>query len=1443
MSQLKNMDEVLAEELKIIQDRRVYLKFGQLPDKPPTIAPDDARRRASEMGLTGLAFSGGGIRSATFALGVLQGLARLNLLSRFDYLSTVSGGGYIGAWLAAWVKREGSLANVERQLKPKRSEQAKAKRDQLGEERKFVPFSNKDQPFAPPYYTSGKIVDQEPEPIHHIRSYSNYLAPKPGLASADTWALLAIYLRNFAINAMTILPATAMLVIAVRLIVNYFTLTATAQGSEDTSRTFWISVIGAVGMVFASVISILKGLREVTKSRDNTGSEYRSKLGPRVGVVLPLFLAAICFTWVISIGWTKIFDAITSINCYLKISRLISLLTGSNQKTHPTVVAFELAGATGVLVGFLPLLFNLKSIMQIRRAEGEAKQWSRWNRAVSALRIALVPFLAGFNGGMFFYLIALGSVKLVGNHPCAIATFGPPLFIVAVVVAAISYVWLLGPCLKEDEREWWASVTGLLIQYAIAWLSLFSILLYGVPGVIYLLDNSQLLAGAFSAVWLAISQGGAMNSLRERSGISTGSGVKGLARKILIAIAPPIFLVGLLLIVSAIVGLLVNPLPHQVGGMRPEAQYLQAIQTTESRPLWFCLGGSSTALVIALCLVDVNMFSLNAMYANRLVRCYLGASRKKEAWKNFKDGKGSSSVKGGAPTGVDSLKERTRSENSVTGFDLNDDIPLYDLHFARKEKENEPRKVDYEGPFPLINTALNLVAGEELALQDRKADSFVLSPLYCGSRSTGYRELPNPKADPDPTLSLGLAAAISGAAVDPNMGSVNSLPQTMLMTVFNARLGRWLPNPAQVQAQEEASLLTRLRAKILGWLSKSAAQRNESWRAAGPSPGKLLFDEFFGWTRDDSKYVHLSDGGHFENLGVYELVRRRCRFIVACDAGQDGGFLFEDLAGLIRKCRTDFGVRIEIDVTPIKPDPAKRESRWHCAVGSIHYEDVDPKDAPGILVYIKASITGDETPDVQNYATVNPAFPHESTADQFFDESQFESYRALGFHIASEVFFSAQEDSGRPSKPLWDSDADVDELRNYLKDLKNAAFQFNFFTPRNNQYIEFNNFCKSLCYISNNNLKSIDDLMSSTLLESCSVMEDFLSKNQSQIPTFSPANHDPFRKIAEWYWNWENRTLFSDVRRRWFPPPPDMELHYKGAIESFSKLHATLRSDPKLRHLSLELYPELEAESGWRPSTGIDRDSQKIAELHAVNEILMAMEQAWLGVKLEGYPEHPLNRGYLNVFRRCAASPTLNRHWPTVRGSFNQEFVLFCERELKLASTSPSVESYNANRLSSLDLRSIQLMQADFAREWPKERPQLDQYLDPPWQAWLIRNGRTKGENGAETNAQVVGVIALNMSKQNDAELFVWIRSPYRNIGIGRQCLAKVYSEWPPTLDLRTIRVRYPDVNPTSLSDQSRRNLWMSFFQHYDFTENEIASAQEQDLILERPCHQEGKDA
>jgi len=341
--------------------------------------------------------------------------------------------------------------------------------------------------------------------------------------------------------------------------------------------------------------------------------------------------------------------------------------------------------------------------------------------------------------------------------------------------------------------------------------------------------------------------------------------------------------------------------------------------------------------------VDVNLFSIYHFYRQRLTRCYLGATR-----------------------------NEARTPHPFTGFDPQDDLALD--AFCRVENG----KTVCQRPYPILNTALNLVHGKQLAWQERRAAAFAFSPLYCGydlvlpdetgARISCYR----PSAEYMEGALLGSAIAISGAAASPNMGYHSSPALTFLMTVFNVRLGHWSGNPGHPH----------------------------TWRRQSPyAGGKYLLKELLGLTDEESPYVYLSDGGHFENLGIYELVRRQCAHIVAIDAGADSLNTFDDLGNAIRKCYADFGVVIDIRVDELKRK-ADGQVDGYCAVGTIHYREGEP----GTLIYIKPGLSGQEQADLLNYARTHGAFPHQPTADQWFDESQFESYRKLGHCIGKLVF-------------------------------------------------------------------------------------------------------------------------------------------------------------------------------------------------------------------------------------------------------------------------------------------------------------------------------------------------------------------------------------------------------------------------------------------------------
>ena len=287
----------------------------------------------------------------------------------------------------------------------------------------------------------------------------------------------------------------------------------------------------------------------------------------------------------------------------------------------------------------------------------------------------------------------------------------------------------------------------------------------------------------------------------------------------------------------------------------------------------------------------------------------------------------------------------------------NESLTLANLHAPRNG-----------APYHLINATLNVPATRDRYLMGRKADFFLFSKFYCGADTTGYRR--TDRYDGGETR-LATALAISGAAASPVMGTPSSPFLAFIFTLLNIRLNRWMINP-RVAAMPKALLL---------------------WPY-------YFVKELFGQSRESDWLLNLSDGGHHENLGVYSLVRRGCRYIVASDAGADPASAMEDLANLMRKLRVDFGIDVEMDLTGLRCDPLTRDARLHYAVGRIKY----PGESDGILLYIKASLTGAEPEDLLTYRRQCFDFPHQATSDQFFDEAQFESYRKLGDLIGGDLF-------------------------------------------------------------------------------------------------------------------------------------------------------------------------------------------------------------------------------------------------------------------------------------------------------------------------------------------------------------------------------------------------------------------------------------------------------
>src|SRR5690606_17310133 len=426
---------------------------------------------------------------------------------------------------------------------------------------------------------------------------------------------------------------------------------------------------------------------------------------------------------------------------------------------------------------------------------------------------------------------------------------GPLLVAAAWLLTAIVHLGLAGPAMSDLQREIWARVGGKTCALVAVGMTVsLGLTIYG-PWLLGqgAAQGRQALSAAGWAgalAWLATTGVGLLAAYGTRA---ASSGTKrSRLPELLARLAPWVFVFGLLVALSLAGHVLLRvagpALERLAGGAPPAppppggdalADYLATLHwavgaypnalpllVVAALALWLLLGWA----------VNLNEFSLNAFYRNRLVRCYLGASNP------------------------------ARNPEPTTNFDLNDDLLLADLVEVQRTAEGT------RPLYPLIGTALNLVAAKQLDWQDRKAASFCLSPGWCGYLPPDSRPGDPPIGDVAAatagtagaagsaahapgrhrdsiaaSLTLGGAIAISGAAVNPNMGYHSSPAVTFLLTLFDARLGWWLPNPRHPE---------RPRADD------------------APFFGRWLLAELLGRTHGGGKFVHLSDGGHFENLGL-----------------------------------------------------------------------------------------------------------------------------------------------------------------------------------------------------------------------------------------------------------------------------------------------------------------------------------------------------------------------------------------------------------------------------------------------------------------------------------------------------------------------------------------------------------------------------------------------
>jgi choline dehydrogenase-like flavoprotein len=841
---------------------------------PPEI---DADTWAEDV--TGLGLSGGGIRSATFNLGILQALARGRCLRRLDFLSTVSGGGYIGSFLGRFYDRLRVDPLLGAGSRPAQPSPSRVEQD---------------------------LIDPQSPEIDWLRRQSNYIAPMgPGDARLDA----AAFLRNF---------LTVHLVVGLLFFALFGLANAIRYGIFDPATA---------GL----------GFLMIDAGRMPIGRLIQGLLGP--------FFSP----------WFVVFELLL---LFLALPRAVAYWVVS-QEQHgryqgPALTVVYLIATTLVVAGVVdglmpePLFLGVALFTTFIQAE-----------------------LAWRRGDIHEDAVGTGGRDTQRMRTRNYLTYDLGL---ALVLAGFALGFAVVDTIGHGLQE-------------------------------YVAQNSTYVA-AFGGFFVALV--GATPILRAAAALFAGKGRAGGASAVFGALG------GQVLAGSLAIVLLVIPLV--LYAFAAHAAYQGGSNLLLGLAATVVAGVVSLVLTHPKAVAVVNRSSLSQEYAARLARTYLGASNP--------------------------------ARRHAEGANVTEVIPGDDVASIADYRPHAAG-----GPLHLINVTLNQTVDftSLRGNRERQGDNVAVSPLAMsigklwhaawGPATSSSLAQPNrieikplghQPGDGHPlmdqtdkpagsveTLSLRQWMAISGAALGPGRGQATRLGTALLFGLANLRTGYWWDSGLTAAARSGYPRLTFLRRLLflVPRLFPTQALLISEWVARYPGP----------WDR----YWNLSDGGFFEGLGGYELIRRRVPRIILTDASEDPEGRLDDFGEFVRKVRIDFGACVEPfpaavlnqlvnqgvmtaqqreglgTLDDLKPaiDGAGNvtgPSRKHAALFRVRYRTGPARTS--LLLYLKATVTGDESADVEEYRRSHADFPHESTIHQFFDEAQWESYRRLGEHVASPLF-------------------------------------------------------------------------------------------------------------------------------------------------------------------------------------------------------------------------------------------------------------------------------------------------------------------------------------------------------------------------------------------------------------------------------------------------------
>ena len=868
--------DLREREVAAIGRRREQVALDPLrPDRPmppPEAAPD---RWAPDV--TGLGLSGGGIRSATFNLGILQAFARERWLRRVDVLSTVSGGGYTGSFLGRAFDRL----------------RAESRRG-----------AGQDAAQPAPDRVERELNDPDSPALRWLRKQGNYIAPS---GDGDDRVNTAIFVRNF---------------LSVHFVV----------------MSLLFAIFGLVNALRYGVLGPASaGLNLIAMNQTDLpgGALLKALLGPFFSPWFVLFELVILFMvvprivgyWIVSQDRHERHSVPGLLLLFTCVAALLFVAVYDGFK----LPVFAVAVAPLLAFVHVELAWKRGRTREdaIGRGSVETQRLRTRNYLTHDLGVALALAAAAFVFA-FIDTVAHGLHQAVADNRVYLTAFA------SFIAAALS----LAPIVRF--------VANLFTREKKA----------GPPSTLARLVKGQLSAALLAAVLLV----GPLVFVSFAAHAAYGGGT---------SFAAGLGATGLALVISLILAL-------------PGA------------------------------LVFVNRSSLAQVYAARLARAYLGATNP--------------------------LRYR-RSGGDVTEVMAGDDVASI--------RDYKPYAAG--GPLHLLNMTVNQTVDftSQRGNRDRKGENLTVSSigLTVGTRwhaawtdgavteaADGRRKLAagleplghvpgtdHPLLDESgqvtthaEMLSLRQWMAISGAAVGPGRGQTTKLGTALLFGLANLRTGYWWDSGITQIARDGFPPLTALMRVLYALESLFLTQ------------SLLLFEWVARYAGPWERFWNLSDGGFFESLGGYELVRRRVPRIILCDASADPSYEFGSLANLVRKVRIDFDASIEPfspadyaasgipadaltwlgsldDLRPQK-DPKGNitgPSRKHAALFFVRYASAPARRS--VLLYMKASLSGDEGIDIRHYHATYREFPHEGTSDQFFEEAQWESYRSLGDHIASSL--------------------------------------------------------------------------------------------------------------------------------------------------------------------------------------------------------------------------------------------------------------------------------------------------------------------------------------------------------------------------------------------------------------------------------------------------------